>query len=70
MQDFKKNIGLNVKSIRVKRSLKQAELADFAQISTVTLSGIENGEQNFRIDTICAIAKILKVAPEELFKID
>ncbi len=68
--DFKKKIGLNIKSLRVKKDLKQIELCDFAQISHTTLSKIECGEQNFTIDTICAIANILKVAPEDLFKID
>ncbi|MFI3299999.1 MAG: helix-turn-helix transcriptional regulator [Candidatus Gastranaerophilales bacterium] len=69
-ENFKKQIGLNIKSLRVKKDLKQTELSDFAQISQTTLSSIENGEQNFRINTICSIAEVLKVAPEELFKID
>ncbi|MFI3300283.1 MAG: helix-turn-helix transcriptional regulator [Candidatus Gastranaerophilales bacterium] len=70
INDFKKRIGLNIKSLRIKKDLKQIELADFAQISHTTLSKIECGEQNFTIETLYSIAEILKMTPEELLKID
>ncbi|MFI3299993.1 MAG: helix-turn-helix transcriptional regulator [Candidatus Gastranaerophilales bacterium] len=70
IKKYKKLIGLNIKSLRVKKALKQIELADFAQINYTTLSKIECGEQNFTIETLYSIAEILKTTPEALLKID
>lgn len=68
-KQFKKKIGLNIKSLRVKKELKQSDLADFAQLSTVSIVKIESGEQNFTIDSFLAIAKVLKVHPKDLLDV-
>ena len=60
-KEFKKQVGLNIKSIRAKRSYNQKELADFSMLSRDSISKIERGEQNFTISSIFAIAKALNV---------
>ena len=68
--EFKKKIGLNIKSLRVKKELQQKDLADFAQLNTNSIGKIERGQQNFTIETLFAIAEVLKVEPETLLKMD
>lgn len=65
-KEFKKQLGLNIKSIRVKRSYNQKELADFSSLSRESISKIERGEQNFTISSVFAIAKALNV---DIFKL-
>ena len=60
-QEFKKQLGLNIKSIRVKKAYNQKELADFSMLSRDSISKIERGEQNFTISSIFAIAQALNV---------
>ncbi len=70
IKTFKRKIGLNIKSIRTKRDLKQTELADFSLVSKETIGKIERGQQNFTIDTLYAIAEVLKVEPKTLLDLD
>jgi transcriptional regulator with XRE-family HTH domain len=70
INEFKRKIGLNIKSIRVKRDLKQVELADFAQLTRGSICKVERGEQNFTIETLFAIASVLKVEPKSLLDFD
>lgn len=65
-KEFKKKIGLNIKSLRVKKELKQTELADFSLLTRETIGKIERGEQNFTISSLYAIAQVLKVEPKDL----
>lgn len=67
--EIKKQLGLNIKSLRVKRELKQSDLADFAQLSIASIGKIERGEQNFTIESLLAIAKVLKVHPKDLLDV-
>lgn len=67
--EFKKQIGLNIKSLRVKKELKQRDLADFAQLNIDSIGKIERGEQNFTISSLWAIAEVLKVSPKELIDV-
>jgi len=67
---FKKQVGLNIKSARVKRDFKQADLADFAQLTKCSIGKIERGQQNFTIETLFAIAGVLKIEPKSLLDID
>ena len=69
-KEFKKRIGLNIKVLRVKKEFKQSDLADFAQLNITSVGKIERGEQNFTIETLFAIAEVLKVAPKDLLNID
>jgi transcriptional regulator with XRE-family HTH domain len=62
LDDQKKEIGLSVKMIRKKRGLNQHELAKkIGNIRAETISRIETGQANFRIDTLIKIAEALKI---------
>ena len=67
--EFKKKIGLNIKSLRVKREFLQKDLADFAQLNTNSIGKMERGEQNFTISSLWAIAEVLKVEPKDLLDV-
>lgn len=69
-KEFRKKIGLNIKALRVKQELKQADLADFAQLNIDSIGKIERGEQNFTISSLYAISKVLKIEPKSLLDID
>ena len=68
-KEFKKKIGLNIKSLRVKKELHQKDLADFAYLTTNSVGKIERGEQNFTISSLLAIAKVLNVHPKDLLDV-
>lgn len=67
--EFIKQIGLNIRALRVKKELKQRDLADFAQLNIDSVGKIERGEQNFTIFSLLAIAKVLKVHPKDLLDV-
>lgn len=67
--EFRKKVGLNIRSLRVKKEFKQADLADFTLLSTDTVGKIERGEQNFTIGSLYAISKVLKVEPKDLLDV-
>lgn len=66
---FMKQIGLNIRSLRVKKELKQRDLADFSQLSIDSIGKIERGEQNFTMYSLLAIAEVLKVHPKDLLDV-
>jgi len=68
-QEFRKQIGLNIRSLRVKKEFQQKDLADFAQLSTSLIGNIERGEQNFTMSSLWAIAEVLKVNPKDLLDV-
>ena len=70
INEFKKKIGLNIKSIRVKKELKQVELADFAQLTRGSIGKMERGQQNFTIETLFSIASVLEIEPKSLLDFD
>lgn len=56
----------SLKELREKACLTQQELAAKARISVTTLSRIEHGKQTARPSTRRAIAKILKLNPQDI----
>lgn len=68
--DLKKvltSIGRNIRALREKQDIKQAELARLAQISVATLNEIEvKCQRDIRLSTLTAIAQRLKVSVEHL----
>jgi putative transcriptional regulator len=61
-------MSLNVKLIRIKKGLKQYELAEKVGISRYSLSALENGKvKHPSIKTMKKICKELDATPEELF---
>ena len=70
IKEFKRKVGLNIKSARVKKDFKQVDLADFTQLARGSIGKIERGQQNFTIETLFAIAEVLGVEPKSLLNID
>lgn len=56
----------NIKTLRNKKGLSQAELADKINISEKYLSVLENGKKWGSFETLVAIANALDVEPYEL----
>jgi transcriptional regulator with XRE-family HTH domain len=69
-KEFKylKAFGKRVADIRRKRGLTQEQLAELADITTLSLSYIEQGRRWPRLATIHRLADCLKVPISELFK--
>ena len=65
---FPVRLGRRLSELRDKRGLSQAHLADTAGIGRAHLSQIENGAVAARVDTLHAIAEVLELTMEELFR--
>jgi transcriptional regulator with XRE-family HTH domain len=65
---FLDNIGRKIKCERLKKSLKQYELAEKAKISNTYLSDIEIGRTTPSIKTLNKIAKALGIDYIDLLK--
>ena len=61
-------LGKNIKSLRSKKGLTQAVLAEKAEISIIFLSSIERGAKYPKADILARIAMVLEVEVFELFK--
>ena len=65
--DIKKQLGYKIKRLRQKRGLTQEQLAEKAEISTRSLSGIELGENFMTAITMEKLLDALGVSVNELF---
>lgn len=65
---FPVRLGRRLSELREKRGLSQTQLADMADIGRAHLSQIENGAVAARVDTLYAVAKVLGLKMEELFR--
>lgn len=65
--DFLKNFGFNLKMLRLKAGLTQAELGEKVEISEHRLSEIERGKCNLTLKTVNKIANALNVASIKFF---
>ena len=63
-----KNLGLNIKSERIRKNLSQEELAEICDISRNSISLIETGKINPTILKIVDIAKALNIDINILLK--
>lgn len=63
---LKKEIGKNIKILRIKKDLSQEDLAYKANIHTTHLSKIENGRMNVTIEILYKIAESLDTDVTEL----
>jgi transcriptional regulator with XRE-family HTH domain len=64
---IKKTLGANIKLLRARRGLSQADLAEKADISIPFLSNIERGIKYPQPDMLSKIANALGVEVNELF---
>lgn len=65
---FIKRFGQRLRELRKEKNLSQEELAWQTGFELSQIGRIERGEINTSISHVSAIAKVLKVKPEELFK--
>ena len=65
--DVKKQLGFKIKRLRQKKGITQEQLAEMANISTRSLSGIELGENFMTAQTMESLLKCLGVTIDELF---
>jgi transcriptional regulator with XRE-family HTH domain len=65
---FPVRLGRRISDLREKRGFSQTQLADMADIGRAHLSQIENGAVAARVDTLYAIAGVLELKMEELFR--
>lgn len=67
MDKYEKNIGKNIREVRLERKLSQEKLADMCDFSNTTLSAYENSRKIPNLTTIAKIAKQLNVSIERLY---
>ena len=63
-----KNLGINIKSARLRKGLSQEELAEVCDISRNSISLIETGKINPTILIVVDISKALDVSIDSLIK--
>lgn len=61
-----KKLGKNLKKLREKADLTQADVAEKAGIHVNFYARVERGEEKASLDTLEAIAKVLKVKVSEI----
>jgi len=59
-----KQIGANIKKLRRKKGLTQAQLAELAEISTVHMSHIETGSVAMSLESLINISNSLDTTPD------
>lgn len=65
--DIKKQLGYKIKRLRLKKGLTQEQLAEMADISLRSMSGIEAGENFMTAQTMERLLGSLNVTVDELF---
>ena len=60
------SIGCKIRYFRIQRGLSQEELAEFADVSPVYISNVENGEKRASLKTLIAIANALNITADAL----
>lgn len=63
-----KQLGLNVKVLRVKREMTQEDVAAEAGLERSYTGAIERGERNISVMTLLKLAKALNCRPVELLE--
>ena len=66
-KDFLKNFGFNLKMLRLKSGLTQAELGEKVDISEHRLSDMERGKCNLTLKTVNRLANALPIPSIKLF---
>ena len=68
MDKISAQLGQNMKRIRAKKKMSQADIARALQVDRGYISNIENGKKNPTIATIQKLANALGVSADELLK--
>lgn len=67
VDDVRRALGRRVRELRKKLKLSQEQLAERADLHWTHISGVERGQWNISLTTICKIANGLSVPLSELF---
>ena len=67
---IKKELGKQIKSIRISHGYTQEKLSEMAEISQRTLSSIELGINSVTAETLDKLLKVFDMTSEELFATD
>lgn len=69
LREMIKNFSANVRALRNKRGLTQAQLAISSKLAQNTVAEIEQDRvENVRLSTVAALARTLKVRPTALLE--
>lgn len=60
--------GQTVRGMRERLNYSQEEFANIVGVHRTYMGGIERGERNVTLTTICKIARALGISPKNLFK--
>ena len=61
-------LGLNLKKIRVEKSISQGDISRALKVARSFISDLENGKRNPTLSTIAKLAKAVGVSVGELMK--
>jgi transcriptional regulator with XRE-family HTH domain len=67
-QVFRRTVGQNVRTFRLRLDLTQEQLAEKAGLHWTYISGVERGRYNVSLETLEALASALGRKPFELLK--
>lgn len=62
------NYRLKIKEIRIKKGIKQRDLADEIGIKKSTLSELENNKYEIKLSTLIKISDVLEVDVKDLYE--
>ncbi|MDO5417733.1 MAG: helix-turn-helix transcriptional regulator [Lachnospiraceae bacterium] len=65
--EIERKIGLQVRQRRIASGFSQEQLAELVDVSTTTISRLENGRQMVSVAKIVQISMVLKIGAGELF---
>ena len=63
-----KSIGERVRAFRRQKGMTQEQLAEFAALTSVSISFIETGKKNPSLSSVLKIAFVFEITTEELLK--
>lgn len=66
--DYYKKVGKNIRKIRLKKEMKQTELASKCDFERQNMQRIEAGRTNITLKNLLIISEALEVDITELFK--
>lgn len=70
INEIDKNVGMNIRLLRVKRGISQEKLAEIADVSSTTMGCIERGEKSSTVQTLAKVANALDVDIRKFFTFD
>lgn len=69
-KDFKKELGLNIRKLRIQKGLTQENLSLESTISRSHIAMIEAGTRDVTVNGLFKISRALKVNLKEIFSFD